>query len=360
LANGSKELYAAPGERRFSEEHPIRYVGSGVIGDGFFGMFLREILVDGSVSYDYKGEEDVGGRHLARYDYRLPLMASGHIFNLQEGSGRVGMRGSFWADPQTLDVVRLEMNAEDFPPTLPLAEALTVVNYAPTSLGGNQVALLPESGEFYMTRFSGEVDHNHIEFTHCRLYGAQSTISFAPTGGSPEETARFGVSSNDDTLRPLPAGLQIAVRLNSKLSENTPVGALIEGTVAGNVTLKGKLIVAGGSNVRGRVRRLERYSTPAAHFVLAIEFTELEFENIRYRFYADPMTIDPAPGVEQTLNTSRPIYGIAGNAPGQVGQHFESFTLPNLPGVAAFFVRGTRLDLPPGFRTVWKTRSLAP
>jgi len=42
LTNGQKELYAAPGERKFSEEHPIQYVGSGVIGDG--GSWLNQLL----------------------------------------------------------------------------------------------------------------------------------------------------------------------------------------------------------------------------------------------------------------------------------------------------------------------------
>src|SRR5690242_8270145 len=35
LTNGKKELYAAPGDRKFSEDHPIHYIGSGVIGDGY-------------------------------------------------------------------------------------------------------------------------------------------------------------------------------------------------------------------------------------------------------------------------------------------------------------------------------------
>src|SRR5215471_143357 len=91
LTNGKKELYAAPGERKFSEEHPIQYVGSGVIGDGFFGLFLREVLIDGAVSYEYRGEEDLGGRKTARWDWRLPLNQSGHVFHLHEGHGTVGM-----------------------------------------------------------------------------------------------------------------------------------------------------------------------------------------------------------------------------------------------------------------------------
>src|SRR5437016_13224680 len=64
LTNGKQELYAAPGERKFSEGHPIQYVGSGVIGDGYFGLLLKEVTADGTVSYEYKGEEDLGGRRL--------------------------------------------------------------------------------------------------------------------------------------------------------------------------------------------------------------------------------------------------------------------------------------------------------
>ena len=34
--------------------------------------------------------------------------------------------------------------------------------------------------------------------------------------------------------------------------------------------------------------------------------------------------------------------------------------LPDLPGVGSFFVQARQLDLPPGFRTTWKTRALVP
>jgi hypothetical protein len=361
LANGDRELYASPGDRKFSEQHPISYIGSGVIGDGYFGLFLREILVTGSVSYNYKGEEEIVGRRLARYDYRLPLMASGHNFRLQEGAGTVGMHGSFWADPKTYNVIRLEMNADDFPPTLPLTEAITIINYAPTSLGDNQAALLPESGDFRMTRFSGEADHNHIDFTHCRLYGAQSTINFAtPDAPASQEAPRFGASSNDDTLRPLPAGLQIAVGL-SRISGERAVGALVDGVVEANVPAKGPVVIARGSRVRGRIRRMERQAEPVPHFVVAIEFTEVESEGIRYRFYADLVEIDSAPGVEQMLTIETPVKVAEQNHGGiQVRATVQKITLPRLAGVATFFVRGTRLELPQGFRTVWKTRAVGP
>jgi len=353
LTNGQKELYAAPGERKFSEEHPIQYVGSGGIGDGFFGLFLREVFLDGGASYEYKGEEDLGGRRAARYDWRIPLMRSGHSFVLQEGSGPVGMRGSFWADPETYNVIRLDMHAEDLPATLPLLEAVTTINYGLVSIGDQQSALLPESGDFRMTRFSGESDHNHIEFTHCRLYGAQSTISFAAADAPPSnEPARFAVSGNDDTLRPLPAGLQIAIKLSSRITGEATVGTLIEGDVVSVATAKGaRSPLLGNAHVRGRVRRLERYTTPVPHYVVAIEFTEAQSENIRYRFYADLQTLDSGSGVSEQLNVERP------DGPVTRG---ESVWLTKLPGVASFFVRGSKLDLAPGFRTTWKTMTLKP
>jgi hypothetical protein len=353
LTNGKTELYAAPGERKFSGNHPVQYVGSGVIGDGFFGLFLREVLVDGAVSYEYKGEEDLAGRRLARYNWRLPLLHSGHVFHLQEGTGTVGMRGSFWADPQTYDVVRLEMDAEDFPPTLPLTEAVTIINYAPTSLGDTQAALLPESGDFRMTRFSGEFDHNHIEFTHCRLYGAQSTISFAAPDAPPStEPARFGASSNDDTLRPLPAGLQIAVKLTTRITGDATVGSLIEGVVASAGAAKGSAApISPGARVRGRIRRLERYTSPVPNFVVAIEFTEVESDGIRYRFYADLVDLDPGAATAELVSTNRVD---------SQSTRTDSYWLPKLPGVASFFVRGVKLDLPPGFRSTWKTLTLKP
>ena len=39
-------------------------------------------------------------------------------------------------------------------------------------------------------------------------------------------------------------------------------------------------------------------------------------------------------------------------------QSKESILLYNLPGVATFFYKGGKLDLPQDFRTVWKTRPL--
>src|SRR5215472_16583033 len=56
--DGSKELFASPGDRHFSERPPISYVGSGTMGDGYFGLHLKTVLGSDKVTYAYTGEED--------------------------------------------------------------------------------------------------------------------------------------------------------------------------------------------------------------------------------------------------------------------------------------------------------------
>ena len=45
LTNGEKELFASPGDRKFSENHPMSYAGSGTLGNGLFGPYLKDIFV---------------------------------------------------------------------------------------------------------------------------------------------------------------------------------------------------------------------------------------------------------------------------------------------------------------------------
>jgi hypothetical protein len=42
LTNGDKELFASPGDWKFSENHPMTYAGSGTLGNGLFGPYLNK------------------------------------------------------------------------------------------------------------------------------------------------------------------------------------------------------------------------------------------------------------------------------------------------------------------------------
>ena len=119
LYSDRHELYASPGDRSFSDHQPIDFVVGGTIGNGQFALVLSEVTAERGPSYEYKGEERMAGRRLARYDYHVPLSISGNTIDLPECRGTVGMKGSFWADPTSYDIVRIVTEAEDIPPSCP-------------------------------------------------------------------------------------------------------------------------------------------------------------------------------------------------------------------------------------------------
>lgn len=134
-----------------------------------------------------------------------------------------------------------------------------------------------------------------------------------------------------------------------------PVGALIDGVVPANVVLKGQVAVPAGSPVRGRIRRLERYSEPEAYYVVAIEYTEVSIQDIRYRFDAELSSIEPMAGVEETLSfmSGGPNNVSAASMLGRTATQEKILVTP-LPGVATFFFNGARLNIE-GLRTKWSS-----
>jgi len=326
LYSDRREYYAFPGERQFTQSHPSSFTAGGTIGNGHFALFLHEISSERGPSYEYKGKERLQGRDLARWDYRVPLSGSGHVINLGRGDSKVGMTGSFWADPATHEIVRIQMAADEIPPTMLVMSSETWIDYAHTNLGGQEY-LLPQSAGMRLLKFTGEESLNRIEFTHCRLFTAHSSISF----GAGESFPGFGEGSALEK-RELPPGLPIIVKLTTPIDGKAVVGALLEGTVEGTVSYKKRVVIPDGSVVRGRVRRLEDRS---GTFAVSLEFTDLEAGEMRYRFFADLQSVDGMPGVRRTGSPAA-----------------------ELPGVGTFVIEGSRVNVPAGLRMVWKTRLL--
>ena len=120
---------------------------------------------------------------------------------------------------------------------------------------------------------------------------------------------------------------------------------------------KGKVLVPEGALVKGRIRRLERYSDAGDYFIVALEFTRVETPGGTLRFYADLQDVDRRGGAEMVLvNTTRVERGESGSAAVTLDNAYsQRIWTQELPGVGTFFVRGSSFSLPPGFKTTWKT-----
>ncbi len=354
--SGHQEWYGLPGARSLSAESPRQFVGGGMMGTGAFAITLGNIL-SGAATITFRGQELLDGKIALKYDYLLRALVNRFRISLPGGSGIVGQQGSFWADPSSLDFVRLESNASEIPPTLPLTFASVNLNYARVRIGDRDV-LAPQRADLHMAQSGGEEAFDRLEFTHCRVFLAQSSVSFEPEPQGPEKTpsAKAALPSAPAVDDQIPEGLLITGQLTTPITEKDAVGKPIEARVMRDVRAKGKVLIPSGSLVRGRIRRLEPDSgegTETGALLLALEFTDVEAGGEQLPFYADLLRIDRTPGVRPAFfeRVSVPCGEGGGCRAGAA-----TITLPQELGVASFSVSGKTLTAINGLRMVWRTR----
>jgi hypothetical protein len=264
------------------------------------------------------------------------------------GVDTVGEEGSIWVDPQSMDLVRVESRAAEIPPSLPLQESTTNVDFARMRIGGSD-ALLAQQADANMLDDDGVESYNRIDFTHCRSYRATSAISF---DSKPDGAGEAAPSPGPGAGPAVPAFLEVTVLLTTPVSDMDAVGTLIEGRISGDVVHKGKVVVPDGSVVHGRIRRLEHHRDRGV-FAVGLEFAEVEVRGELLPFYADLLRLDKDPRIQPELSERK--YVIASSSPRLAS---ETITMPELPGVASFFIKEEHFTLPTGFRIVWRTRGL--
>ena len=180
--------FARPGAQRFEDRDVTSIVTGGTIGSGMFATIARNLFVAGKGTLTYKGKQNLAGHASVRYDFRLKRQESGFKIQVANYSETVAAKGSFWFDPVSLDLIRLEVYGDGIPDSLRLDEAAIRNSYARTPIGDSG-ALLPKRSELTMTYFSGIANRDAIEFSDCHEYRSESTIRFdAPT--SPPEAPK--------------------------------------------------------------------------------------------------------------------------------------------------------------------------
>ena len=362
LFSGGKELFASPGDTHW-ETDPFAFLTSGMMGNGIFALHLKAVFLNNQAIIRYKGDESPTGRREARYDFTISRISSGYTVQRASASGVVAERGSFWADPETYDLRRLEFHAEEIPPELLYADIFTAIDYNRVRIGESEV-LLPRTADMRTVDVDGEEDRNLIEFTHCQGFHAESTLVFgAPRDAAPAAAPAVTPSKPAAAEGTLPPALLIAVALNAPLDDHAAVGSLILGKVVGSVMQREMVLVPDGAPVVGRIRRLERYSDAGDYFIVALEFTRVETPGGDLRFYADLQDVDRREGVEMLLvNTTGPQRGEFRSGGRELGSITfdktlnQRITTHEVPGVGTFFIRGSSFSLPPGFKTMWKTQ----
>jgi hypothetical protein len=315
------------------------FVSGGAVGNGTFSTDLNNLFGHDAVGFQSRGEQSLDGEGAVRYDFRVPQFLSWFTVRASGSAAIVPFKGSFWFDPATLDLLRLDISGEDLPAELRLTEASNSARYTRTHIGESAV-LLPSRAELVLVESSGQSSRNLVEFSQCREYQTESTITFAPP---PEPSGAPKPAIRDVEL---PAGLVVPLELETAIdSRKAAVGDPLRARILRDVRY-GEHTLPKGAVLTGRIRRFER-NPSAEQIAVGIEFTEVEWDAARARFFAALADIDNKLAGMPQLASSDP------DGRGKV-------TVDQVQGVWLFYMKGARFRIAPGLHMVWRTLGLPP
>lgn len=295
---GGKEIFSWRGASRFEEKELADLIGSGVVGTGAFAVHAANVFLSGAAEFTYRGEEEWKGKRTFRFDYVVAREHSRYRVRVPPYQAVVGFHGSFWVDAETLDLLRLEVHADDIPEELRLARTSDVMEYQRVTIGRSEY-LLPASSEFTMLGILGNEYRNRRRLTHCRQYTAEASLSFDP---APEAAPVRRPSA-------LPPRLLLELVLDSTVDlETAALGDEVRAVLGRQLVHQGQLLAPQGAAVLGRLVRLEKNSIPYSHYVVGLEFDVLETPAGRLQFAATLEDVAPAAGLIRQARTMDPTF----------------------------------------------------
>lgn len=332
-----KEMYSWPGQRSFDDRDLRELVGGGTTGTGAYALHARSVFLTNSPRFRFGGREECRGVAALRYDFVVPQLLSGYKLRIGDREAVVGYHGSFWVNAESLELLRLEVIADDIPPSLGIAAASDRIDYARVRIGGSDF-LLPERSELTLTDVIGNESRNLTHFSHCRQYAGESVISFDDPREEIEAPAPVEFIE-------LPGDLTVEAVLETPVTLGKSArGDQLVATVLRDVKRKGLVVVPKGARVSGRFLGAEKLSGRVTRVLFTLEFTEVEFANKRASLVAQLEDAGPlGAGYRVAVLQHR-------------GDSSNSDESPS-SGQAKLLVQGTRLDLMRGLRLVWRTRS---
>lgn len=342
---GGKEMVAWPGAGKFEDKSIDEFVGrTGAIGNGNFALHTNNLFRTAAPVYTARAEETRNGRRTIRYDFRVPRERSAFHIASDAGDVVVGYHGSFWVDAETLDLVRLQTEADDIPQSIKVRASRDTMEYARMRIGESDF-LLPSSSELVMVDREGTENRNVSRFTGCRKYTGESTVSFGDPEAAPER------AGEPEAVR-LPAGLTLEATLDSALDPaKVAIGDPVSATLQRQVKKGTEIFAPKGAVLSGRITRFEeRASREGRFYVVGFEFHSLKAANLRAELAANleevtlgaryyvPFATDPSRGASVWTYLVRDVGGTR-------------------PGESLLFVRASRggAVLPAGFRMVCQT-----
>jgi hypothetical protein len=333
-----REVYSWAGAGHFEEKEIDEFVPPGAIGTGAFAATLLGIFQASDPKFFYDGDTTLNSRRVLQYSFTMPEDQSHTRVKAGDHWLISGYTGTFLVNPETADLLQLNVRTEELPRETNLCEVDSTLEYSMVRLDGADYILPSLTRERYINQ-SGSEAENAITFSSCREFRGESTVTF---GGDPH-----GATSSEarPALAPsFPVGLTVAVELTSIIdSDKSAGGDPIEGRLAEPILDAAKKTLApAGAAVEGRLMRVEkRYGNPSEVSIA------LRWENLQVDGSKVPLWLTPDSRTE-----SRKIA-----APGELRQRPVPIQLrrPGEGRYASFQFSGEHVVVSSGLRSQWLT-----
>ena len=162
----------------------------GTTSRGEFGSMLKEVFEpESAATFQWERWATLRGKRMHVYSYRVPQDKSKLTISYERNPSTTitaGYRGLIYVDRDTSVIMRMTTDAEDIPSSFPIQQALTVLDYEFTDVGGQQF-ILPLKAVVRLR--SGRVlERNDVEFRMYRKFGSDINITFTPEALSDDQT----------------------------------------------------------------------------------------------------------------------------------------------------------------------------
>jgi hypothetical protein len=333
-ASGSNESYSWPDGGNL-DKNAVEQIAQGEAG-GMNGVsaWSRALLALPASPGAGSTDCNVKGRRGVRFDFQTPWASSS--YHIIAGARRIVVpyAASVCADAGTLDPMQLEVRAGLA--SGPIASVVETIAYEPTRIGTAETPL-PVSRELRVTDRDGGERLNVTEYSAFQPYSEPAAADARQSASGP----------------PVPAGIDLDIKLDTAISfEDSAVADPFTARLQTNIH-KGGLNAPKGTQINGRIGRLEERFVPEHHYVVGLDLLTLKLDgasvNCRARLTGPELKYDKRP--ESVVGFGDPNY----MPPIWDTRGLEIENTDPTARFGVFRVRGVKLRIAPGLHMIWQT-----
>lgn len=265
-----KELFGWPGAAKI-EESDIHKMVDGSIGNGYFALLSHSIFATSFAAIEYANESVLEGTPAVRYDYRIWKSSGAYTITGETGQAAVDFHGSFWVNPNTLDLLRITADVDNPPPLLGVKSANSVLDFNRQSIGGSTF-VLPQKAELKVIDPEGTENLSLLSFASCHQFVGESVIKFDM---STDESSAQPVSKPAAAPISLPDDFTVDFNLDSPIAWGAAAGGdPVHGTLRNSVRQGGLVVAPKGSRLSGRISHV---AMRGDLYYVELVFTSIDF-----------------------------------------------------------------------------------